>query len=83
MTRELRITISGPLRSGRTTVGIAIRDFLREWGLDAELIDSDAPEVLTLKQEAMQDKRMHALFATKVSIDTQQTMREAKTPDKG
>ena len=66
MTRKLRIAISGTHNTGKTTVGIALRDFLRERGFSVELADPDASS----EQDTLQAMRMEALAGTEVSIAT-------------
>lgn len=61
--KHIRVTIEGPINSGKSTVAIAIRDILKAAGFDVSLND-DSPTYFPEKQ----DERIK-LVATTTRID--------------
>lgn len=66
MKKQLYITIVGNHLSGKTSVGIAICDFLRSKGLEVTLADPDVDD--DKRVDPLQDMRMEALKGMEVSI---------------
>jgi Ni2+-binding GTPase involved in maturation of urease and hydrogenase len=80
MTKQLSITISGPCASGKTTLAIAFRDFLRERGFTNVIVNDVDLELGTVHVTThMQEVRMNAIKDRLHIIRTVQTQRPGWT----
>jgi adenylylsulfate kinase-like enzyme len=72
---EIKITISGLAGSGKSGIGFAIQEFLKEMGLDATFNDLDGAE--NTYERASRVIESLAQRGTKITINEQQAKRDS------
>lgn len=75
MDRNLTIKIIGDHKSGKTTIGVALRDFLRERGFIVEFVDPDVGGngILDERLNGMARRLVTLANQTGIVIETEQT----------
>ena len=75
----LRITVSGPVRSGKSTIARALSDYLLKLGFEVALDDDPSVENFLVRDISATQRQLATLRKRGLSIkvSTQQTRREA------
>lgn len=73
----MKVTISGPTGCGKTTLALALHEFLACRGFaDVIVVDDDIHDAVEQGAHELQDRRMEAIKARGVLIETTQTTKE-------
>lgn len=80
--KHLTVTISGPCASGKTTLALALFDFLQARGFKHVTLDDidlgDSPEQAASSLRKHQNERMEAHIERQISIETVQTRHQMR-----